>query len=174
MPHFNAVGYIDEKDFPTQEDVMREYRRRYALAAYHERRNELIRKISPTGVCAACAKENPDAPALEPSNLVLSWKNKKAEAVGKEAGVRRANSLITIRKELLDEVLKHKLVEVLCDDHAKRKLWGKGTLTHGTYWAAYRHKCDCEECLEYRADYILRRREDRRFKKNAAQEAREP
>lgn len=37
---------------------------------------------------------------------------------------------------------------------------------HGTYHSYYKKKCRCDECLEFNADYMLRRREDRRNKKS--------
>lgn len=171
MPYFPSVGFIDDAVFTTPEDVMREYHRRYSLAAYHARRASLVRAVSPEAVCLECARTLPTPFRRSSTDLTLVWRDDKAAAKAQALGVKRANYLGTAKRETVKKILRAKLVEALCDDHAKRKLWGKGTYTHGTYWGAYRHKCQCDDCLEYRADHILRRREDRRAKKADTQRA---
>lgn len=164
MPYFPSVGFIDDAVFTTPEAVTREYRRRYSLAAYHERRAELVQSTAPDGVCRECARTLPPVFHRASPKLTLVWRDDEAAAQGRAMGVKRANSMATARRDIVTKILSAGLVEGLCDDHAKRRLWGRGTFTHGTYWGAYHHKCKCDDCLEYRADHILRRREDRRFK----------
>jgi len=56
-------------------------------------------------------------------------------------------------------------IHLLCPQHrqdARRKI---RPFTHGLWWAAYKKKCQCEECEEFRANYALERRENRRYKK---------
>jgi hypothetical protein len=48
---------------------------------------------------------------------------------------------------------------VLCRSH---EIKARRPLLHGTYNAYYKFKCRCDLCGEYRADYVLRRREDYR------------
>lgn len=43
MPFFKTVGHID--DNLSQEEIMKEYRRRYTLAAYRRRRAALITEL---------------------------------------------------------------------------------------------------------------------------------
>lgn len=174
MPYFPSVGFIDDAVFTTPEAVTREYHRRYSLAAYHTRRASLLRTISPTGVCCECAQTLPPIFHRSCTNLTMAWRDDKAAAKAEALGVKRANYLGTAKRETAKKILRSKLVVALCDYHAKRKLWGKGTFVHGTHWGAYKHKCQCDDCLEYRADHILRRREDRREKKRAKEAQRAP
>jgi len=142
MPFFKAVGYID--DNLTPEEVTKEYRRRYSLAAYHRKRAKIVEALG--GKCFLCD-------AGEPLAFV-----KKAGAPAFRVG-----ALVTMSEVRRKKILEH--VELLCTEHVREKLYHKGRLTHGTYWAAYKKKCRCDECGEYMADYSLRRQENRRAAK---------
>lgn len=144
MPKYATVGHID--DSLTREEVAREYRRRYSLAAYHNKRAHLIRQLG--GKCKVCG-------GRERLTIVKKTKSKAKFAISK---------LTTMSEKRRQHLLKS--VEVLCFHHAQLRL-GKNKLTHGTYWAAYKKKCRCEQCQEFMADYALRRRENRRAKKAA-------
>lgn len=142
MPFFKAVGYIDDNLSP--EEITREYRRRYTLAAYHKRRAKIVKDLG--GKCFLCGTgepltfvKKPGAPAFRAGALV---------------------TMTTSRRQALT-----RWVQLLCTDHARQTLYRKGQLTHGTYWAAYKKYCRCDECSEYMADYNLRRQETRRAKK---------
>jgi hypothetical protein len=37
-------------------------------------------------------------------------------------------------------------------------------IKHGAYWAAYKRKCKCDDCEEYKMNLALERRENRRSK----------
>ena len=142
MPYFPAVGHIDDNLSP--EEVTKEYRRRYSLAAYHKKRelivDELGRKCETCGVTESLVfVKKPGAPDFKVGQL--------------------ANMAESVRVMLLEHVY------LLCEEHAKQKLYKKGRVTHGTYWSSYKIKCPCEECSEYRANRSLERREDRRSKK---------
>ena len=139
MPHFNAVGYIDDALSPAE--VKREYQRRYSLASYHRRRASIVQRLG--GRCAIC-------------------KSKRRLTFVKTGGPAsfRVGQLANASPKRRDAMLKHVLL--LCGDHARERLHHKGRLTHGTWWAAYKKKCRCDDCCEYMLDYNLRRREDRR------------
>lgn len=142
MPYFPAVGFIDD-NLP-EDEVTREYRRRYSLASYHKRRAVLVEKMG--GVCSVCG-------SAEGITLV---KKKKAPAF-------KVSQVVNMNEKNRAPLLKHCVL--MCSEHAKEKLHHKGRLTHGTYWAAYKKKCSCDDCAEYRANLSLQRREDRRIKK---------
>ncbi len=57
---------------------------------------------------------------------------------------------------------------VYCYEHAKGVMWGKGAIKHGAWYAAYKRKCDCGECAEYRKVYAAQRRADRTSARVAA------
>ena len=138
MPYFPAVGHIDDTLSP--QEVMREYRRRYGLAAYHRRRQALVAELG--GQCSVCGARDCD--------LVM---------VRRPGSPRfHAGSLVTASKKRRDELIAH--VTLMCEPHASEQ--GRGDIKHGAYWAAYRRKCQCDECGEYRANRALERREDRR------------
>jgi len=142
MPYFPAVGHIDDNLSP--EEVTKEYRRRYSLAAYHKKRetivDELGRKCETCGFTESLVfVKKPGAPDFKVGQL--------------------ANMAGSVRVTLLEHVY------LLCEEHAKQALYRKGKVTHGTYWSSYKVKCSCEECEEYRANRSLERREDRRVKK---------
>lgn len=142
MPYFPAVGHIDDNLSP--QEVMKEYRRRYSLAAYYRRRDALVEKLG--GKCAVC---------LSTEGLCFIRKKSAPEF--------RVGQLVNMNAKRRDALLKH--CTLMCSAHAAEKLHHKGRLTHGTYWAAYKKKCRCDECLEYMANLALQRREDRRYKK---------
>jgi len=131
-----TVGHID--DGLTPDEVVREYRRRYALAAYHRRRAELIEALG--GRCQRCQ-----------ATKGLTFKRKSE---GKKF---TTNSLVNASDEVRKALLPG--VELLCGGCARR------SVTHGSYHAYYRAGCRCDDCQEYNADYVLRRREDRRSAK---------
>jgi hypothetical protein len=139
MPFFATVGHID--DNLSQDDVMKEYRRRYSLASYHRRRAALVAQLG--GKCALCA---------ETTDLHLT------RVAG--APMFRVSTLANMAEERRAPLLAH--IELLCSEHTSERLNHKGQITHGTYYAAYKKKCRCEDCEEYMADYNLRRKEDRR------------
>lgn len=148
MPYFKTVGHID--DSLSEEEVMKEYRRRYALAAYHRRRTALIKRLgSKCEICEATENLNfarkPDAPKTL-----------------------RVNTLSTMTKSKLTKNLKH--VRLLCEAHLRTELYAKDQITHGTWYSAYKKKCRCDECGEFMADYNLRRQEDRRAARSATVE----
>lgn len=145
MPFFKTVGHID--DSLSQEEVMKEYRRRYALAAYHRRRTALIAKLG--GTCELCGSteslnfaRKPDAPKTIHVNRLASMSEKN-------------------RKKCLPHV------RLLCEEHLRTELYDKDQITHGTWYSAYKKKCRCDDCYEFMADYNLRRQEDRRYAKYA-------
>lgn len=142
MPFFKTVGYIEDEAPP--DVVMREYRRRYSLEAYHRRRAELLTELG--GRCSRCATT---------TDLVMVRKPKTPKFT--------PGALVTLSAAKRQKFLGH--VILLCGEHASQRLYRKGQLTHGTYWAAYKKKCRCDECGEYMADYNLRRRENRRAAK---------
>lgn len=150
MPYFPAVGHIDDTLSP--EEVVKEYRRRYSLAAYHKKRELIVDELGRK--CETCGASD---------GLVFV---KKPGAPGFKVG-QLANVSESRRVELLEHVY------LLCDNHAKEKLYKKGRVTHGTYWSSYKVKCPCDECNEYRANRSLERREDRRTKR-AEQPAQPP
>jgi hypothetical protein len=143
VPYFHSVGYID--DSLSQDEVAKEYRRRYSLAAYHRRRETIIQELG--GECAACG-----------SKEGLSFIKDKDSPVDFVV-----NKLATMAETKRTQVMPY--VSLLCESHASEALHNKGRLTHGTYWAAYKCKCKCEDCDEYRANRSLERREDRRSNK---------
>lgn len=172
--HFKAhgVGFIDPATFRDEEAVEREYRRRYALAAYHRRRASVVVSASDgTGVCAVCAT-SAEVPAwamrAKPLEAVLLWRDARAATLARMLGVDRVNKIALVKETTRRALLEQGCVRVVCDKHAMKLLWKKGRLTHGTYWAAYKKKCKCAECAEYRADSALRRREDRRARRASA------
>jgi hypothetical protein len=142
MPYFPAVGHIDDNLSP--EEVTKEYRRRYSLAAYHKKRELIVDELGRK--CETCGATN---------DLVFV---KKPGAPDFKVG-QLANVAESVRVTLLEHVY------LLCEEHAKQKLYKKGRVTHGTYWSSYKIKCPCEECEEYRANRSLERREERRAKK---------
>lgn len=147
MPYFPAVGHIDDNLSP--EEVMKEYRRRYSLAAYHRRKAAIFEKLG--GKCMKCG-------ATTDLHLVRKPLKRGAPEF-------RVTTLPTMAAAKQNECLKH--VDLLCDAHSRKALRRKGVVTHGTYYAAYKTKCPCEECAEYKADYVLWRRNERRRKKAA-------
>lgn len=145
MPHFKTVGYID--DSLSQEDIMREYRRRYALEAYHRRRLEVIAHLGNKCELCNCTE-----------NLNFAKKPKAPKSL-------RVNGLATMARKKLNQSLKH--VRLLCEEHLRTELYAKNQITHGTWYSAYKKKCRCDECYEFMYDYNLRRQEDRRYAKCA-------
>lgn len=169
MPHFcTTVGYIDDTQFSNRNDVMREYRRRYSLAAYHQRRAKVVfDATNGTGVCSLCSvTPTPYRRYVGTRALTLLWRDEAAAERAAKLGLKRVNQIATIRKELRDRLLSEGLVAALCVKHARERLYGGaegfGHLKHGAYYAAFKKKCRCDDCLEYKADNALRRREDRR------------
>lgn len=140
MPYFPAVGHIDDNLPP--EEVMREYRRRYSLAAYHRRRQGIVERLG--GKCQICKSTEKLAFGRKPS----------------APKTLRVNQLATMSPDNLKKALKH--VRLLCEEHLKTELYSKNKLTHGTWYAAYKKKCRCDDCEEFVIDYNMRRREDRR------------
>lgn len=140
MPYFKAVGHIDDSLSP--EAVAREYRRRYGLAAYHRRRAEIIDALGAR--CSVCGARDCDL-------VMVRKKGSPKFHVG---------SMITMSARRRAPLMRH--VTLMCEEHASQALYRKDQLKHGAYWAAYRKKCQCEECGEYRANRALERREDRR------------
>lgn len=147
MPYFPAVGLIDDSLSP--EDVMKEYRRRYSLASYHRRRAELVKQLG--GKCSVCG--SPDG--------VTFVKRKDS----KGAPDFKINQIVNMSGKNRDKLLKY--CALMCNEHAQESAHHKGRLTHGTYWSAYKKKCLCDDCGEYRANLALQRREDRRLRKSA-------
>jgi hypothetical protein len=143
MPTFKSVGHIPDDLSP--EAVAREYRRRYSLAAYYQHRAELVARLG--NKCAQCD-------SVEELTIV------RREGAP-EFDVRKLHNMSEEKRAGLLP-----LVELLCREHANQRLYGKGRVTHGTWYAAYKQKCDCDDCGEYKADYALRRKEDRRAAKN--------
>lgn len=142
MPHFKNVGYIDDNLTPAE--IKKEYYRRYSLAAYHRRRAEIVTALG--AVCATCGAggpmtfvRKPDAPEFRVADIVTM------------SAVRRDRRL--------------RWVQLLCETHASEVLYDKGQLTHGTYWAAFKKKCACGDCDQYKVAYNIRRRENRRAAK---------
>lgn len=172
--HFKAhgVGFIDPAVFQDEEAVEREYKRRYALAAYHRRRSAVFREATDgTGACEVCvasAKVPAWAMRARPREAVLLWRDVTALTYAMSLGVDRVNKIALVKEATRRLLLEKKCVRILCQHHARELLWKKGRLTHGTYWAAYKKKCQCEDCFEYRADSALRRREDRRARRESA------
>jgi hypothetical protein len=129
--------------------AFKESRRRYALEAYHRRRTALIEKLG--GKCVMCGSTEALAFArtdTAPASL-------------------RVNQLATMCAPKLKKALKH--VRLLCGPHIKTELYRHQQITHGTWYAAYKKKCRCDECYEFMYDYNLRRQEDRRAAKQAAE-----
>jgi hypothetical protein len=142
VPYFPSVGHID--DNLSHEEVTKEYRRRYSLAAYHKKRAVIVEELGRR--CETCG-------ATE--GLVFVKKEGAPEfKVGQ-----LPNMAEDVRAKLKPYVY------LLCEEHAKHTLYNKGRVTHGTYWSSYKVKCSCEECEEYRANRALERREERRAKK---------
>lgn len=141
MPFFKTVGHID--DNLSQEEIMKEYRRRYTLAAYRRRRAALIAQLG--GTCDQCG-------ATEALNF--------ARKPGAPESL-RVNGLATMSKNKLTQSLMH--VRLLCEEHLRTELYGKNQVTHGTWYSAYKKKCRCDDCGEFMADYNLRRQEDRKY-----------
>ena len=142
MPYFNSVGHID--DNLTPEEVTREYRRLYSLAPYHRKREAITQELG--GACHVCGLQE---------NLHFVRQA--------DGPVFKANQLSTMSVARREEVLP--FVRLLCEPHSNEVLYNAGKVTHGTWYAAYKKKCRCEECMEYMADYNLRRQEDRRYAK---------
>lgn len=142
MPYFESVGHIDDSLPP--EEVVKEYRRRYALAAYHRRRSALVTKLG--GKCSVCGCGG---------DLVFVRKDGAPEF--------RVGTIVTMSAKKRSQLLRH--VVLMCEEHSQASLYNKGRVTHGTYFAAYKKKCRCDECGEYMANYALQRRENRRYKK---------
>ncbi len=143
MPYFQSVGYID--DSLTAKEVAKEYRRRYSLAAYHRRRETIIQELG--GECVVCRSKE--------SLSFIKDKDSPVDFV--------VNKLATMAETKRTQVMPY--VSLMCEAHASEALHNKGRLTHGTYWAAYKCKCKCADCDEYRANRSLERREDRRSNK---------
>lgn len=145
MPYFQSVGHIDDSLSP--EEVTKEYRRRYSLAAYHRKREALVQELG--GKCSVCESKE--------SLVFVKNKDSPVDFV--------VNKLTTMSEEKREHVLPY--VTLMCEHHANEVLYNKGRLTHGTYWSSYKVKCPCDECEEYRANRSLERREERRAKKTS-------
>lgn len=144
MPFFKSVGHID--DTLTPAEVKKEYRRRYSLNKYYLRRTELLTQLG--GKCSECGSTDD-----------LTFVRKEG------APPFKVGQLTGMSKKTLEKVIDH--VTLMCGEHAKKTLYGMGEVTHGTWYSTYKKKCRCDECEEFMADYRLRRREDRRFAKEA-------
>ena len=130
---------------PLKTDRTDEARERYnatALADYHARRAYLVQALG--GKCVTCGLTE---------NLITRFKPALA------VPVKSTKKIVTCSPEQLQHWLP--MLELVC----RRKHEGEHEFTHGMWYAAYKHKCKCDDCAEYRANYALERREDRRAKK---------
>lgn len=141
MPYFKSVGHISDELSPSEQET--EYRRKWAMVNYHNRRGKVLELLG--GKCATCSTVE---------DLIVC--RLKDEGIPKF----RSNNLHFMSEAKLKTLLP--FCTLLCREHAHQFLFAKGRVTHGTHWAAYKHKCTCDECEEYRADFALRRREDRK------------
>ena len=126
----------------------KEYRRVRSLAAYHARRQELLTAVG--GSCSRCQGQG---------HLVLTWVD--GDAAAGELGLSSVKGLYTCSQAVVDKAMAGGLVAAVC----RACVSADRPWQHGTWYAAYKKKCRCSDCGEFAADYALRRREDRRAKR---------
>ncbi len=118
------------------------------LETYHARRAEAIASMG--GRCADCG-------STENLHIV------------KRPGTTEKFTVSNIwSREPVTRARLYSLCHLLCGEHAKAKMWNKGSLKHGAYWAAYKKKCPCETCEVYRKENSAKRRADRAAARAAA------
>lgn len=116
------------------------YQKIYQLKRYHARRQEAIENLG--GKCVACGTtENLELDHIDPST--------KSFPISKLWSISKA--------KFLEELAK---CQLLCNScHIiKSKQDNKKPITHGKYWATYKHKCICEECMSYRISHKIEKR----------------
>lgn len=118
------------------------YQRKYQLDRYHRRRQGAILALG--GKCRVCGStEN-----LELDHI--DWRDKSFPISGLWS-VSETRYLAELAK-----------CQVLCHKHHLAKTRAESPvrrpLTHGKAWAAYKHKCDCEECKLFRQENAAKRR----------------
>lgn len=119
-----------------------EYQRQYQLARYHRRRATAIVYLG--GFCCICKSTD---------NLEIDHKNyeEKSFSISKLWSCSEQKFLSELVKcQLLCR--KHHSQKTLIEDKERRPI------THGKYWAAYKHKCDCDQCSQYKLEHAAARR----------------
>lgn len=150
QPHFNRVS-IDFSSlvFPSQ---TKEYHQSYMKTYYHKRRAVILNKLG--NVCGICGSVDR-----------LQVCSKDLTATSNHFNLSNVWSIASNR---LDDTLTTKC-QLLCKTHrveAQNAARKKQPIKHGAYYAYFKKKCRCDDCIEYNCDLVLRRREGRReFKK---------
>jgi hypothetical protein len=146
MPFFAAVGHIDDTLSP--EDIKREYHRRFALVRYHQKRAAFIESLG--GACSRCGVGGGEMALVKTADAPRGF---------------HPGQLVNMSEKRRKKYVRY--VVLLCAEHKMVEIFRKGKLTHGTYWAAYKKKCQCDDCGEYRLNRALERREERRERRAA-------
>ncbi len=125
------------------------YQKRYQLERYHRRRQTAIVYLG--GKCSICGSTD---------KLEIDHKNPSLKTLD----LGRLWSVS--EKRYLEELPK---CQLLCKDHHIQKSQIEDAVrrpvTHGKYWAAYKHKCKCDECLVFIVHYNKERQEKRKASK---------
>ena len=119
----------------------------YMLRRYHERRTAAIERLG--GQCAQCGSKDD----LQLDHI--DWRDKSF-------GV---SKLWSCSKERFDQEVEK--CQVLCEPcHIEKSRTDiseiRGGITHGKYWAAYKKKCDCDACQQFKRDHNAKRRAARK------------
>lgn len=117
------------------------YQAQYQLARYHRRRKLAIETLG--GKCYVCG----DTERLELDHIDYRTKSFSISRLWSVSEVRFSEELAKC--------------QILCHDHHvdKTKVESKERrpITHGKMWAAYKHKCGCPLCCQFRAEYKRKR-----------------
>lgn len=121
------------------------YHRDYQKRRYHKRRSEALQRLG--NKCAVCGSQE----EMEIDHIDFT---NKSFSVSRLWGVTES--------KFWDEIKK---CQILCKFHHQEKTIGeiaiRRPLTHGKYWAAYKHRCKCDLCEQYKKDANLKRRQAR-------------
>ncbi len=123
------------------------YHRRKALARYYEQRLLIIAELG--AKCHRC-NETTGLQVIKNHDALLPF---------------RVRELFQMARKRLPYHLAE--CHLSCYTHANEEKFGNRPITHGKWYSVYKLKCHCNECEEFRADYALRRREDRQRKRQS-------
>lgn len=127
-----------------------EYHRKYQKERYHRLRQEAITKLG--NKCVVCGSTE----LLEIDHI---------EYTQKELPISRLWSVSSVK--FWAEIEK---CQLLCQNHhlekTKQENKTRRPITHGKYWAAYKYKCTCQLCQQYKKDVNLKRKKARASNSN--------
>lgn len=119
------------------------YQKIYQLKRYHDRRQQAIEHLG--SKCSICDSTSD----LEIDHI--DYQN-KSFSIGKLWSVSSDRFWLELNK-----------CQLLCFQHHKKKTLDEDKIrrpiTHGKYWAAYKCKCTCNLCLDYKNTYNFQRRQ---------------